>query len=331
MKHKRSASEGWRSQIRSRLTQSGPKLTLTTQAGSNVETITLPRGLRLFGRNPTVNRKPLSKTDISEPILLSSSAYEGILTQTASKAQPLELVDPSLVDHIPSKTNSQPEVPQIRITSDTSIVERGDTSDTQNNDSSFESIRSGTSSSAKAPSRIPRLKTNIGETRTLQDPATTDFQLGDLDFEKDFDDRRNRFNTGRQSSPGSFYRNPFSSAMPMDDEVNDDSDDDVPNYKVLYIAASLFGFNIGRERKEAGYSYLTYQAGDIFDVIAEKGELWLAKRQDDPSNRIGWIWSKHFARLARDDTVLPVSSLPRQTRSRNTSASSDSGFDFGFK
>jgi hypothetical protein len=38
----------------------------------------------------------------------------------------------------------------------------------------------------------------------------------------------------------------------------------------------------------------------IFDVIGEKGELWLAKNQDDDNDRIGWIWSKHFARLAAD-------------------------------
>jgi hypothetical protein len=36
----------------------------------------------------------------------------------------------------------------------------------------------------------------------------------------------------------------------------------------------------------------------IFDVIAEKGELWLAKNQDDPREQVGWIWSKHFAKLA---------------------------------
>jgi hypothetical protein len=36
----------------------------------------------------------------------------------------------------------------------------------------------------------------------------------------------------------------------------------------------------------------------IFDVIAEKGELWLAKNQDDPKEQVGWIWSKHFAKLA---------------------------------
>lgn len=38
----------------------------------------------------------------------------------------------------------------------------------------------------------------------------------------------------------------------------------------------------------------------IFDVIAEKGELWLAKNQDDPKNLVGWLWSKHFAKLADD-------------------------------
>ncbi|TID04361.1 Dynamin-binding protein [Colletotrichum higginsianum] len=65
-----------------------------------------------------------------------------------------------------------------------------------------------------------------------------------------------------------------------------------------YYTASLFEFNIETTKHEAGYPYLTYQAGEIFDVIAEKGELWLAKNQDDPDDQVGWIWSKHFAKLA---------------------------------
>ncbi|ROW11570.1 hypothetical protein VMCG_00928 [Cytospora schulzeri] len=69
-------------------------------------------------------------------------------------------------------------------------------------------------------------------------------------------------------------------------------------YNILWLAASLFEFNIETTKHEAGYPYLTYQAGEIFDVIAEKGELWLAKNQDDPSDLVGWIWSKHFAKLA---------------------------------
>ncbi|KAI5466419.1 hypothetical protein BGZ63DRAFT_131091 [Mariannaea sp. PMI_226] len=69
-------------------------------------------------------------------------------------------------------------------------------------------------------------------------------------------------------------------------------------YNVLWLAASLFEFNIATTKHEAGYPYLVYQAGEIFDVIAEKGELWLAKNQDDPGDQVGWIWSKHFAKLA---------------------------------
>ncbi|RCI15686.1 hypothetical protein L249_3448 [Ophiocordyceps polyrhachis-furcata BCC 54312] len=55
--------------------------------------------------------------------------------------------------------------------------------------------------------------------------------------------------------------------------------------EVLWLAASLFEFNISTTKHEAGYPYLTYQAGEIFDVVAEKGELWLAKNQDDATNR----------------------------------------------
>ena len=45
---------------------------------------------------------------------------------------------------------------------------------------------------------------------------------------------------------------------------------------------------------------LTHFLNQIFDVIAEKGDLWLAKNQDDPKNVVGWLWSKHFAKLADD-------------------------------
>lgn len=107
----------------------------------------------------------------------------------------------------------------------------------------------------------------------------------------------------------------FNSAMPMDDtplettkanssrrqsrtssyhhDVNAQR-----SLKTLYMAASLFEFHFDGIKTEAGYPYLTYPAGDIFDVIAEKGELWLAKNNEDPTERIGWIWSKHFARFA---------------------------------
>lgn len=103
------------------------------------------------------------------------------------------------------------------------------------------------------------------------------------------------------SSPGGRYSGFFSSALPMSDTPEDITpvDNDVPKEpKVLFLAASMYEFNIDRARREAGYPYLTYVAGEIFDVIGEKGELWLARNQDDSTNQVGWIWSKHFAKLS---------------------------------
>ena len=69
---------------------------------------------------------------------------------------------------------------------------------------------------------------------------------------------------------------------------------------VLFVCASLFEFSIDRTRREAGYPYLQYVQGEVFDVIAQKGELWLAKNQDDATNELGWIWEQHFIILSSD-------------------------------
>ncbi|KAJ5291843.1 hypothetical protein N7478_001094 [Penicillium angulare] len=104
------------------------------------------------------------------------------------------------------------------------------------------------------------------------------------------------------------YSGFFSSAMPMtdgpDEQEYDASQNNLPNPantkapQVLFLAASLYEFSIDKTRREAGYVYLTYVAGEIFDVIGEKGELWLARNQDDSSSQVGWIWNKHFAKLS---------------------------------
>jgi hypothetical protein len=97
----------------------------------------------------------------------------------------------------------------------------------------------------------------------------------------------------------------FSSAMPMSDAPSVAASPaaaaaagPAPRvYEVLFPVASVYEFNIDRARREAGIPYLTYVTGEIFDVIGERGELWLAKNQDDPHQQIGWIWNKHFAKL----------------------------------
>ncbi|OQO08862.1 hypothetical protein B0A48_05752 [Cryoendolithus antarcticus] len=70
--------------------------------------------------------------------------------------------------------------------------------------------------------------------------------------------------------------------------------------RTLFVCASLFEFNIDKSRKEGGYPYLTYVQGEVFDVVAQKGELWLAKNQDDAGNSLGWIWEQHFVILSQD-------------------------------
>lgn len=108
---------------------------------------------------------------------------------------------------------------------------------------------------------------------------------------------------------GGRYSGFFSSAMPMSDNPEDTaagahshshshSSESLSPPTVLFLAASIYEFNIDRARREAGYPYLTYVVGEIFDVIGEKGELWLAQNQDDPTHQVGWIWNKHFAKLS---------------------------------
>ncbi|KAJ4163849.1 hypothetical protein LMH87_005553 [Akanthomyces muscarius] len=89
------------------------------------------------------------------------------------------------------------------------------------------------------------------------------------------------------------FSNLFHSALPLPDGTEETQKSSRASsrergrgsdgYNILWLAASLFEFNIETTKHEAGYPYLTYQAGEIFDIIAEKGELWLAKNQDDPT------------------------------------------------
>ena len=68
------------------------------------------------------------------------------------------------------------------------------------------------------------------------------------------------------------YSGVFHSAMPLPDGPEDSQrssrassrDRNVSGgYNVLYLAASLFEFNISATKSEAGYPYLTYQAGEV--------------------------------------------------------------------
>lgn len=100
----------------------------------------------------------------------------------------------------------------------------------------------------------------------------------------------------------------FNSALPMSSQSAGASAEELPatpsdtdEPEVLFLAASLFEFNIAHDRREGGIPYLVYVPGEIFDVIGMKGELWLARNQDDASRTVGWIWEKHFARILPEE------------------------------
>ena len=61
------------------------------------------------------------------------------------------------------------------------------------------------------------------------------------------------------------YSGFFSSAMPMSDSPPSQSPapSHEQHFNIIFLAASVYEFNIDRARKEAGYPYLTYIAGEV--------------------------------------------------------------------
>ncbi|KAJ6018142.1 hypothetical protein N7451_001521 [Penicillium sp. IBT 35674x] len=69
-------------------------------------------------------------------------------------------------------------------------------------------------------------------------------------------------------------------------------------YNVLFVATSMYDFNIDPIKTEAGYPYLIYGCGQTFSVVAEIGVLWLAFHQEDSEYHLGWLWHMHFAKIS---------------------------------
>lgn len=70
----------------------------------------------------------------------------------------------------------------------------------------------------------------------------------------------------RDASDSQRYSGFFSSAMPMSDSPPTQSPapgSGQRDFNVIFLAASVYEFNIDRARKEAGYPYLTYVAGEV--------------------------------------------------------------------
>ncbi|KAF1736694.1 Dynamin-binding protein [Beauveria bassiana] len=172
------------------------------------------------------------------------------------------------------------------------------------------------SASPKSGDMVGSSRSNTGTGHTSTRPSTgKSFESGALQRQSadmaspvQRSDSTTTYTSSHAQQENARFSNLFHSALPMPDGPEESQRSSRASsrergrgsdgYNILWLAASLFEFNIETTKHEAGYPYLTYQAGEIFDIIAEKGELWLAKNQDDPTEMVGWIWSKHFAKLA---------------------------------
>ncbi|KAK8143362.1 hypothetical protein G3M48_007355 [Beauveria asiatica] len=171
------------------------------------------------------------------------------------------------------------------------------------------------SASPKSGDMVGSSRSNTGTGHTSTRPSTgKSFESGALQRQSadmasvQRSDSTTTYTSSHAQQENARFSNLFHSALPMPDGPEESQRSSRASsrergrgsdgYNILWLAASLFEFNIETTKHEAGYPYLTYQAGEIFDIIAEKGELWLAKNQDDSTEMVGWIWSKHFAKLA---------------------------------
>ena len=79
---------------------------------------------------------------------------------------------------------------------------------------------------------------------------------------------------GRPPSPSNRYSGIFSSAMPMSDSPREQSpvqatpNESQSTFNVIFLAASVYEFNIDRARREGGYPYLTYVAGEVSNDLS---------------------------------------------------------------
>ena len=74
----------------------------------------------------------------------------------------------------------------------------------------------------------------------------------------------------RSSSPANRYSGFFSSALPMSDSPLVETPQETSSrkdFKILFLAASVYEFNIDRSRQEAGYPYLVYRAGEVSSTV----------------------------------------------------------------
>ena len=96
--------------------------------------------------------------------------------------------------------------------------------------------------------------------------------------------------SGRASPPPHRYSGYFSSALPMSDSPRAQSPPHrvgSSSFNVMFLAASVYEFNIDKARREGGYSYLTYVAGEVRFLLSEKSLFPMLTYQSRSSTSLG--------------------------------------------
>ena len=239
------------------------------------------------------SKRPSTLTSSKRTMSMGSDMSPSLLTPASSKRHSGSYTPDTSGSEIPPLPNggrirsnssmSNRAVPAMTPAS-TGLTGRPWSRSNTSTDTSFPTSRPSTAQDQQRPHGPPRISTDYYQRSPRPTSGATYF-------------------TARpDQSENHRFSGMFNSAMPPDSPSTRPASpraapDDMP---VILVCASLFEFNIDKTRKEAGYPYLTYVQGEVFDVVAQKGELWLAKNQDDMTNTLGWIWEQHFVVLSQE-------------------------------
>lgn len=118
----------------------------------------------------------------------------------------------------------------------------------------------------------------------------------------------------RPPSPSGRYSGVFSSALPMSDSPRAQSPAEEgqnrpqPQFNVIFLAASVYEFNIDRARREAGYPYLTYGAGEVSLEIGQSPVLEMLANRDRSSTSLARKGSSGWRKTRMIETTKLVGS-----------------------
>lgn len=221
-----------------------------------METITLPKSLRLFGRDPPARKTTINKADISDPIVdtwTGPQAYEWLPTVPAGPRSS----NPSFIaaSSLALKVETRFKAPEIDIDDGEVGISSGllqVIGEIQNSNpyTETESQEIPVASNYDARSKAPHFEGNNEDIDTSLQRTVGGSQSRNFDSQREFEHCRDvpktRWHIELTSTEPS-HPNPFLSAVPLDEEISNDPEIFAPAsfvkvYNILCLAATLFEF-----------------------------------------------------------------------------------------